>query len=303
MKKILLPVLFVIIILLLPLIFKEKGNRFVVGPELNETMYTEVSFINKYDSVRLSGMLFTPKSIKSFPIAVIIQGSGTSSKNNSWYLSIAKHLQVNGIGVLLPDKRGSEKSEGNWKGANLETLATDTESAINFIRNESKLNYSEIGIIGMSQGGWIAPIVASKEQNLSYLINMSGATTSTDEQLLYEEYNNIAPYTYNVIARLISPITTNNLKKRESIAPLMGFDPMPYWKKTSIPVFIAYGENDTNCPIDKSIERLKNEDLNHFIWKIYPKGGHGILDAQTNEVNIDFLEDMTEFIFEKIIDN
>ncbi len=301
MRKVLLVIFIVMVILLLPLIFKKKGNRFVVGPKLNEVVYSDISFTNKYDRIGLGGMFFTPESIKSFPVAVIIQGSGTSSRNNSWYLSIAKYLQDNGIGVLLPDKRGSEKSEGSWIGVNLETLATDTESAIDFIRKESKINYSEIGIIGMSQGGWIAPIVASKEQNLSFLINISGATTSTDEQLQYEEYNNIAPYTYNIIAKMISPITTSNLKKRESIAPLMGFDPMPYWKKTSIPVFIAYGEDDKNCPVDKSIERVNHEDLNHYITKIYPKGGHGILDVQTDEVSIDFLEDMKKFILEKNI--
>jgi dipeptidyl aminopeptidase/acylaminoacyl peptidase len=301
MKKILLAVLVIVIILLLPLLLKEKGNRFVIGPKLNETTYTEVSFVNKHDGVLISGMLFKPKNIDSFPMAVIIHGSGPSMRDNAWYLSIAKHLQDNGIGVLLPDKRGCEKSEGKWIGVTFDTLATDTESAINFIRNESKINYTEIGIIGMSQGGWITPIVAARERSLAYVVNMSGSMTSTDEQLLHEEYYNIAPYTYNVIAKLISPITTNNLKKKESLAPLMGFDPVPYWKKTSVPVFIAYGENDTNCPIKKSVERLDDENLNHFKYKIYPAGGHGILDAHTNEVNSNFLEDLTKFIFEKNI--
>ena len=299
MKKILLTILIVIIILLIPLIFKEKNNRFVVGPELNELTYSEVNFTNQYDNIRLNGMLFLPHNLKSFPIALIIQGSGFSSRNNPWYLTIAKHLQDNGIGVLLPDKRGSEKSEGNWIGATLNTLATDTESAIDFIKNESQLNYSEIGIIGMSQGGWIAPIVGSKRQGLSFIINMSGAMVSTDEQLLFEEYHNIAPYTYDIIAKLIAPVTTNNLKKKESIAPLMGFDPIPYWRKTEAPVFIAYGENDTNCPVNQSINRLNKENLNHFINKVYPNGGHGILDITTNEVNIDFLNDMTRFILKK----
>jgi dipeptidyl aminopeptidase/acylaminoacyl peptidase len=301
MKKILLVLLFIILVLLVPFFFKEKNNRFVVGPELNELTFSDVEFINQYDGIRLNGMLFLPHNLESFPIAVIIQGSGFSSRDNPWYLTIAKYLQDNGIGVLLPNKRGSEKSEGNWIGTKLETLATDTESAIHFIMNDSQLNYTEIGIIGMSQGGWIAPIVASNRQDLSFVINMSGAMVSSDEQLIFEEYFNLAPYTYNFIAKWISSITSENLKKRESIAPLMGFDPLPYWKKVKSPVFIAYGENDTNCPVKESIKRLNEENLNHFLSRVYPDGGHGILDIHTNEVDIDFLKDMVRFISSKTL--
>ena len=73
-KKVLITILIVVIVLLLPLIFKDKNNRFVTGPKLNELSYTEVSFTNQYDNIRLGGMLFTPKILNSFPIAVIIQG-------------------------------------------------------------------------------------------------------------------------------------------------------------------------------------------------------------------------------------
>jgi len=131
----------------------------------------------------------------------------------------------------------------------------------------------------MSQGGWIAPIVASKTQDLVFVVNISAATVSTDEQLLFEEYNNIAPYTYSFLAKIISPITANNLKNKEYIAALMGFDPVPYWKKVHTPVFMAYGENDTNCPVEQSLNRLDEHKLNHFKTKIYPNGGHGILDT------------------------
>ena len=82
----------------------------------------------------------------------------------------------------------------------------------------------------------------------------------------------------------------------------MGFDPISYWKKINASVFIAYGEGDKNCPVDKCIERIGKENLTHFSLKIYPNGGHGILDAQTNKINTSFLEDLVNFIFHKNID-
>ena len=92
------------------------------------------AFENRHEDLRLSGMLFLPEGEGSFPATIVIHGSGTSRRNSVWYLSIAKHLQHNGIAVLLPDKRGSEKSEGEWVGANFEELATDTLSAVDYVK-------------------------------------------------------------------------------------------------------------------------------------------------------------------------
>ena len=76
----------------------------------------------------------------------------------------------------------------------------------------------------------------------------------------------------------------------------MGYDPIPYWKDVQVPVFFAFGENDKNVPVDASIERLRENNLNHFQVKTYTDGGHAIRDSQTNEVSDEFLEDLVRFI-------
>jgi dienelactone hydrolase len=211
---------------------------------------------------------------------------------------MSKHLQDNGIAVLLPDKRGSEKSEGEWVGATFEELATDILSAIEFVKDQRMFEVSTIGLIGMSQGGWIAPVVAAKSDDVSFIVSMVGAAVTTDEQLLHEEINNITPYTYRFIAELIAPITTNNLKQLEHVSAHMGFDPIPYWKDVHVPVFFAFGGNDKNVPVEASIERLRENNLNHFEVKTYADGGHAIRDIQTNEVSDEFLRDLVRFIKE-----
>ena len=291
-------ILVVLVLLLLPVIFKAKGQPALVGPDLSELEYSEIFFENRHEGFQLAGMLFLPEGDGPFPTAIIIHGAGTSRRNRVWYLSVAKHLQDNGIAVLLPDKRGSEKSEGEWVGANFEELATDTLSAIEFVKDQQMFEYSTIGLIGMSQGGWIAPVVATKSDDVSFVVSMSGAAVTTDEQLLHEEINNIAPYTYTFIAKLIAPITTNNLKQLDHVSAFMGFDPIPYWKNVQVPVFFAFGGNDKNVPVDASIERLRENNLNHFEVKTYAAGGHAIRDIQTNEVSDEFLHDLVRFIEE-----
>jgi pimeloyl-ACP methyl ester carboxylesterase len=159
--------------------------------------------------------------------------------------------------------------------------------------------YTTIGLIGMSQGGWIAPVVATKTDDVSFVVSMSGAAVTTHEQLLHEETNNIAKYTYTFIAKLIAPITTNILEKKDYLIANVGFDPIPYWKRIHVPVFFAFGENDENVPVDASISRLKKNDLSHYKIKIYPNGGHGIVDNQINKVNEEYLYDLVKFIKDK----
>ncbi|MFC1976635.1 alpha/beta hydrolase family protein [Chloroflexota bacterium] len=303
MKRFLIIISIILVLLLLPVIFKDKGQPALVGPDLSELEYSEIFFENRHEGFQLAGMLFLPEGEGPFPTAIIIHGSGTSHRNSVWYLSVAKHLQDNGIAVLLPDKRGSEESEGEWVGANFEELATDTLSAIEYVKDQQIFEVSTIGLIGMSQGGWIAPVVATKSvatktDDASFIVSMSGAAVTTDEQLLHEEINNIAPYTYRFIAKLIAPITTNNLKQLDHVSAYMGFDPIPYWKDVQVPVFFAFGGNDKNVPVEASIERLRENNLNHFDVKIYADGGHAIRDTKTNEVSGEYLHDLVRFIIE-----
>ncbi len=79
--------------------------------------------------------------------------------------------------MLLPDKRGSESSEGDWRTSSYEDLTTDTLAAIEFLRSRDAVSISSIGVIGMSEGGRIAPIVATQSDELAFVVNMVGEGT------------------------------------------------------------------------------------------------------------------------------
>ncbi len=121
-------VLFVLPVLISQL-FTPEGRSFH-GVKLEDTQYLEISFQNKAQNIALGGMLFVPQVEGPFPAVVIIHGSGTSVRDNRWYLTLTQYLQDHGIVVLLPDKRGSEQSEGSWRSASFEDLATDTSAAM-----------------------------------------------------------------------------------------------------------------------------------------------------------------------------
>jgi len=290
-------VISIVVILLIPMIVKESPRAPLQGPALSEIDYTEVYFEN--GDLHLAGMLITPQGEGPFPVAVIIHGSGTSFRDSKWYLTVAKHLQDNGIAVMLPDKRGSEKSEGEWRGASFEDLAGDTLAAVEFVKSQDYFEYSYIGLIGMSQGGWIAPLTATKSEDISFVVSMSGAGVTTDEQLLFEEINNITQMgTYRFLAELLAPLTTRNIQGMDFWKPLTGFDPLPYWEQVSVPAFAALGGGDINVPVEESLHRFENLEIDMLI-KVYPEGGHGITDPNTGEVQPAFLNDLSGFILEQ----
>jgi dienelactone hydrolase len=180
-------------------------------------------------------------------------------------------------------------------GADFETLAGDTLAAVEYIRNQEMFAFSGIGLIGMSQGGWIAPIVAAQDKDISFVVSMSGASVPTKEQLVHEEIHNISYYTWPFVARLLAPITAKRILKMDHIKSYAGYDPVPYWKKVDAPVFFAFGENDENMPVEACIKVLR-ERLSVDLIKVYPDGGHAIRDQETNQVQDQFLDDLVVFI-------
>lgn len=284
----------VVIILLIPMLFKGETRAPLVGPSLSELEYVDVTFSN--GDLQLAGMLMVPEGDGPFPAAVIIHGSGTSRRDSKWYLSVTKYLQENGVAVLLPDKRGSEKSAGDWRSATFEDLAGDTLSAVEFVKNQDHFDYSAIGVVGMSQGGWIAPIVATRSDDVAFVVSMAGAGVTTEEQLLFEEIHNIQQMgTYSFVARLIAPFTARRIQQMDFWKPTAGYDPIPYWEQVTIPCFAALGENDTNVPVEESVAKFEALESEMLI-KVYPDGGHGITDPMTGAVQDAFLQDLVQFI-------
>lgn len=280
-----------------------EGRRFQ-GVVLEDTQYTEIKFQNTVQHIDLGGMLFVPSGQDPFPAVVVIHGSGTSTRNSRWYLTFTQYLQENGVVVLLPDKRGSEKSQGDWRSADFEELATDTLAAIRYLKNQDKVAISRIGIAGMSQGGWIAPIVANQSSDVAFLVNFVGAAVTPQEQLRYEENHNLRqlgflPGISNFVA-LMSTAYIKHVGQKEFWDAIGDFDPLPYWKQLTVDAFVLYGREDTNVPSAESAEKLRALKNPRVEVKMYDGSGHALadpVDLGDSIIREDALEDITDFIW------
>jgi dipeptidyl aminopeptidase/acylaminoacyl peptidase len=295
-KIVLIVILGILIFLLIPVIINDRTQTYIEGTKLVEMEYTEVFYKNEIDNIDLAGLLMLPKGNGPFPTVVIVSGSGPSFRDNWWTLTVVKHLNENGIAVVVPDKRGCDKSKGNWIGADFDQLANDVISAVNFVQNQNTFEYSSIGVLGISQGGWIAPLSATKSKDISFVVSLSGPTVTAYEQLLHEETSNISGYTYPFIAKWIAPITTKRLQDMEHLKAYANFDPIPHLKKVDVPTFFAFGGGDKLVPVENCIKRLEENNLTSFSIKTYPDGGHALIDIESKAFSKSCLNDLVTFI-------
>ena len=103
------------------------------------------------------------------------------------FLVIADYLTKNGIAVLRYDDRGIGKSKGDFKTATSADFATDVESAIAYLKTRKEINQQKIGLIGHSEGGLIAPMVAAKSKDINFIILLAAPGLRGDKVLLQQQ--------------------------------------------------------------------------------------------------------------------
>ncbi|HSE37430.1 MAG TPA: alpha/beta hydrolase, partial [Blastocatellia bacterium] len=130
---------------------------------------------------------------------VFTHGGGPQLREVMWGLGYL--YAARGFVVLSYDKRGVGKSTGNWRAASFEDLADDAVAAAKFLQSRADVDSKQIGFWGLSQGGWIAPLAASRFPDAAFAIALSGGGLSPAEQELFDsEYElSKAGYTANEV--------------------------------------------------------------------------------------------------------
>ncbi|HUF12693.1 MAG TPA: serine hydrolase [Longimicrobiales bacterium] len=238
------------------------------------------------DGVRLAGTLLTPvEAAPGAPGAVVIHGSGASDRDNVWAYHIAQHLARSGVLVLLPDKRGSGASGGDWRAVDFPALARDALAGAELVRAQRGASARAcIGLVGLSQGGWIAPLAARLDPRIAFAVDVSGAAVSVREQLEHEIRQDLraagfakpdieralalfsvadqhaahpSHSAWNVYESMRARLLADTLAPFASALPadrdawwwgwwrgVREFDPLPHWSALDVPVFVAYGSED-----------------------------------------------------------
>jgi dienelactone hydrolase len=149
----------------------------------------EVSYANKAQNVTLAGTLTIPQGKGPFPAVLLIPGSGAHDRDESLmghkpFLVLSDYLTRQGIAVLRVDDRGVGKSTGSMSRVTTADLATDAEAGVAYLKTRPEVDVHKIGLVGHSEGGAIAPMVAARNPDVAFIVMMAGPGIPGDEILV-----------------------------------------------------------------------------------------------------------------------
>jgi pimeloyl-ACP methyl ester carboxylesterase len=150
----------------------------VVTKSVSRPSDFEVTYPGGSSGVELAGTLTIPEGTGSFPAVLLIQGSGPGNRDEvvdgrGLFPAIADALVRQGVAVLRFDKRGIGKSTGNFDTATTLDFAGDAEAGLAFLRSRNDIRRNNIGLLGHSEGGLIAPMVAAKDKSVAFMVLMA----------------------------------------------------------------------------------------------------------------------------------
>lgn len=154
----------------------------------------EVEIFNPETNVKLAGTLTAPYDYKCDKIVILVSGSGLQNRNEEIlghkpFLVLSDYLTRNGIAVIRYDDRGFAKSTGDAINATTYDLSLDAESVVKFIKNDSRLKDMKIGIIGHSEGGMIAPMVAARNSDVDFVVMLAGPAVNIWQLMARQNYD------------------------------------------------------------------------------------------------------------------
>jgi pimeloyl-ACP methyl ester carboxylesterase len=237
--------------------------------------------------IQLAGTLIRPAKVGKIPIVILVHGSG--AENRDYMLPWARFLIRRGIGVLAYDKRGVGGSSGDWNTASFDDLAGDVVAAYDYLKTRTDIDASRIGLLGISQAGWVMPLAATRAKELAFLISISGPGVSAAETTIDQTRNEMtmAGMPAERVAQIVDLLKLQYefartgqgwdeyAAAREKLAALMGpppetmpgqrdapwfgfirrlyfYDPQPALRQLRVPTLGIWGALDSNVMADKN---------------------------------------------------
>ncbi len=251
----------------------------------------DVTFTN--GPVSLSGTVIYPAGPGPFPGVVFLHGSGAEGRWASRFL--ASEFARHGVAALIYDKRGVGSSTGDWRTAGFAELVGDASAAVEALRARPRIAPDRVGIHGHSQGGTIAPWVASENSHVAFVVASSAPGLSMADTEIYSVSNNLrvrdmAEPERQLAERYVRAIVATAFEgapraKLEAVwqqvrdrpwafSPppesafywsfsrrIASYDPATYWRRVTVPALLVYGEADERVPPRASAARIADAYL------------------------------------------
>ena len=283
-----------------PLTLEPGPLRIVLREPLAPFPYRQVSVSvpNRAAKIALAGSLTLPPGAGPFPAVLLVPGSGPMDRDETVFghhpfLVLADALTRRGLAVLRLDDRGVGRSTGNFSAATAFDLAQDAEAAFDYLKQRPEVDPRRVGLLGHSEGGMLAPVIASRRPDVAFIVLLAGPGEPGDALLLSQaKAMNVAAgvppeaqaanarvqrVVFAIVRRVQTTAELQTRLQQEQAAgrlpkvpwqrlmlgslpwfrSFLDFDPQIYLRRVSCPVLALIGARDTQVPAEENLPLIR----------------------------------------------
>jgi pimeloyl-ACP methyl ester carboxylesterase len=308
MKKIIFYTAGAIILVILAIVIYRANQPVQPEPNTDWTgiissrgLQRETFFVENGNIALEAELIQSATGLEEKPAVIFIPGSGSTTYQAYAPGLIEKYVLdifiPRDYAVIFFKKRGMGQSEGNWMKNDFPGRAEDVLAVVDVIREHQGINPAQVGLIGHSQGGWIANLAASQDPGIAFFISLAGPVTSVQEQMadIYENDYRCQGFSGDELGkkvdRQLGLARFGATIGRVIRVGVIGFDsgiiqynPREVILQTSNPGLFVYGEHDPYVPADQNIQRFnelfpgESENLKAIA---IPEGDHHFRTTQS----------------------
>lgn len=241
----------------------------------------------------LDGTLHLPVGREALGAVVVTHSASKPLRDALLYQHLKEMLPPLGIAVLTYDRRGSGRSGGNLKDSDYAMLADDAIAAVRILKADARIDPERIGIWGLSQGGWLSLLAATRSADVRFVISIAAPLVTPDVQMMFRSENVLRINGYpqaeieqmraarNAVddymrgtgdraaaQRLVDAVQGKPWFDQLYLGRTVGdratsrwrkeieYDPLPTLDQVHVPTLILFGANDPVVPVATSVARI-----------------------------------------------
>jgi uncharacterized protein len=249
---------------------------------------------------QLSGTLYLPANVANVPAVVAFHSAASATRDLALYRHLKEMLPPLGLAVFVYDRRGSGRSGGTPAHGDYESLADDGIAAVRMLAKDPRIDPKRIGFWGLSQGGWLSLLAASRYPDTAFVLSVSGPMTTPDAQMNFAVANilRIKGFPQSEIdtalaaRKAVDDLARGRLDRETAQARLdaalkrpwfdliyldktlsdasvsnwarvIRHDPLEWLEAVKAPTLILYGADDPWVPVSASVQALAASAAQH----------------------------------------